>query len=372
MSVLAAVGIAASVAGSLGGMFGGGGDDSAKKAQQAIANAAAKARNGAQPYIDQGSEFLKTYMTKSNAAISPQTFGSYNALDNYFDALGIARPKVGSAKVAAALDFASTYKHVSPLDRLLKGFASREAGTVTDSTVPGSVRDMLDPESGTTVQEKLDFLTKWRGETKDAWQIYADNDGTRAFRRDEYEYLKAGLDKYKGETPENPEHVAMLELAKKYREGDLETMKADPDDVVNMLAATPGYQFARTEGTNKIESSAAATGMLQSGRTMKDINKFGTGLADQTYQSYINNLAGAAGMTAPFAGQTGNNAYNTGTALNANSLYNAELIANSHLGQGSSLANLYSGQAAQKSAQQQSMSSGLMGLGGKLLGGIFK
>jgi hypothetical protein len=55
---------------------------------------------------------------------------------------------------------------------------------------------------------------------------------------------------------------------------------------------TPGYQFALQEGSNAIGSNAAARGMFQSGATGKALSKFGTGLADQTYQNYMQNLLG--------------------------------------------------------------------------------
>lgn len=59
---------------------------------------------------------------------------------------------------------------------------------------------------------------------------------------------------------------------------------------------TPGYQFAMDEGSRAITGSQAAKGLLNSGSTLKSLNKFGQGMADQTYQSYIQNLLGLGGL----------------------------------------------------------------------------
>lgn len=51
------------------------------------------------------------------------------------------------------------------------------------------------------------------------------------------------------------------------------------------LASTPGYQFAFNEGQRAVQTSAAARGTLLTGGTLKALAKFGTGLADQTYDA---------------------------------------------------------------------------------------
>lgn len=47
---------------------------------------------------------------------------------------------------------------------------------------------------------------------------------------------------------------------------------------------TPGYQFALQQGLQGIERGASARGDLLTGGTLKGLQQFGTGLADQTYQ----------------------------------------------------------------------------------------
>lgn len=52
----------------------------------------------------------------------------------------------------------------------------------------------------------------------------------------------------------------------------------------------PGYQFAMDQGLSALERGAAARGSLQSGQTGIDTLKYATGLADQTYGSWMDRL----------------------------------------------------------------------------------
>jgi len=49
------------------------------------------------------------------------------------------------------------------------------------------------------------------------------------------------------------------------------------------LRNTPGYQFALQQGLQGVERSAAGRGTLLTGGTLKALQQYGTGLADQTY-----------------------------------------------------------------------------------------
>jgi hypothetical protein len=53
-------------------------------------------------------------------------------------------------------------------------------------------------------------------------------------------------------------------------------------------AATPGYQFALSQGQNAIQNSAAARGGLLSTGTQKTLDQYSQGLADQTYSDTYN------------------------------------------------------------------------------------
>lgn len=58
---------------------------------------------------------------------------------------------------------------------------------------------------------------------------------------------------------------------------------------------TPGYQFQVSEGTKGVVNNLAALGMKNSGSALKALTRFRTGLADQTYDTYLNRLSGIAG-----------------------------------------------------------------------------
>jgi hypothetical protein len=82
---------------------------------------------------------------------------------------------------------------------------------------------------------------------------------------------------------------------------------ASPEIMQNALAASPGYQFALQQGLQGTKSSANASGMALSGNTLKALEKYGTGLADQTYQTQVANLKDVTGMgQAAAAGQAAN------------------------------------------------------------------
>jgi len=80
----------------------------------------------------------------------------------------------------------------------------------------------------------------------------------------------------------------------------LQQLLKDP----SFLSSLPGYQFDLQQGTNALDNSAAARGMLNSGRQSKDLMRFGTGLADKTYGDQLARLLGVGnyGMKA-VAGQ---------------------------------------------------------------------
>lgn len=52
----------------------------------------------------------------------------------------------------------------------------------------------------------------------------------------------------------------------------------------------PGYQFALEQGIGAIDKSAAARGNLNSGATLKALQQYGQGMADQSYGNYLARL----------------------------------------------------------------------------------
>lgn len=95
--------------------------------------------------------------------------------------------------------------------------------------------------------------------------------------------------------------------------------------------STPMYQHVFDQGISAIDNSAASSGNLFSGATMKRAQEYGTGLARQEYGNHLNRLAGVASQGLAAAGghanaganflQAGNNAYaNLGNAQAAGAI----------------------------------------------------
>jgi hypothetical protein len=97
----------------------------------------------------------------------------------------------------------------------------------------------------------------------------------------------------------------------------------------------PGYQFQLGQGLQAIDRGAASRGMLSGGGTAAAEQNYGNGLAGQSWQNYVGNLA-------PFGNQAVTSAYGQG---NANSTLAAGL--------GNQLGASFQGQGAAANQAQQ-------------------
>jgi hypothetical protein len=89
-----------------------------------------------------------------------------------------------------------------------------------------------------------------------------------------------------------------------------------PQSIQAMLESLPGYQFTRDQGMKSVENVMAGRGWGGvSGALGKGLSRFVTGLADQTYGSHVDRMAGLANMGASAANQTGG--YGTQAAQSA-------------------------------------------------------
>lgn len=133
------------------------------------------------------------------------------------------------------------------------------------------------------------------------------------------------------------------------------------------VSSLPGYQFDQQQGIQALDRSAAARGMLNSGRQSKDLLRFGTGLADQTYGNQLQRLLGISQFG---LGATGAQNQTIGQGLQGQlgaqqSAYGGAMNAAGTIGQG---------QVAGAQAEQQGAGN-ILGagayLGGAALGGGF-
>lgn len=103
--------------------------------------------------------------------------------------------------------------------------------------------------------------------------------------------------------------------------------------------ASPGYQFRLDQGNQAIQRSAAARGLLQSGGTVKAIDRYSQGIASDEYNNFYNRLAALAGV-----GQSATSGTAAAGTASANGQSNAAMAAgdaraSSYLTTGSAINN---------------------------------
>ncbi len=114
---------------------------------------------------------------------------------------------------------------------------------------------------------------------------------------------------------------------------------ADGTPFQSQFQETPGYQYDVSQAEKGVNNNLSALGLKGSGAALKALTKTRMGLADATYNNYLNRLQSAAGM-----GQTqantdatmgANNAVNSGNLLQSAS--NAR--ASGYIGSSNALSN---------------------------------
>lgn len=131
--------------------------------------------------------------------------------------------------------------------------------------------------------------------------------------------------------------------------------------------AGPGYQFQMDQGLDALGRSAASQGRLSSGQTGLDTINYASGLANNEYQNWLNNLSGF--------GQQQAGIYTGATTGQAGALSDLANLATNTSGQKIDLlGNITNGKMgvnnAKAQASQQQISGGLAGLG-QMAGGLF-
>jgi len=97
---------------------------------------------------------------------------------------------------------------------------------------------------------------------------------------------------------------------------------------------SPGYQFRFNEGQRAVDSSGAARGLSMSGGTLKDMMRFGQGIAADDFNDQFTRVATVANGGAQANGQLAQ----LGAA-------NSQYIGNTMMGQGNARASGYAGSA---------------------------
>lgn len=166
--------------------------------------------------------------------------------------------------------------------------------------------------------------------------------------------------------------------AKQYRE--LATLGSGGADGQRALEATPGYQFALSQGLRATQNNIAARGLGISGAALKGAATFATGLADQTYGAQFNRLLTSAQGTQSLAknyGDLGGGAINLNTAKQGN-LTNSfnKLLSTSQLGENAASSTGTIGATLTNQAGQgliaagNAQAAGSLGVGNAISGNI--
>ena|ERR1700693_1734983 len=124
--------------------------------------------------------------------------------------------------------------------------------------------------------------------------------------------------------------------------------------------SNPGYGFQLQQGDNAVLANQAATGQLASGKTNLDLQKFGQGLANQSYNQYVQNLMPYLGASQQAASGIGGLYSGLGNQLNQN-----------FMGQGNADYGAYTSAGnAQANADLAGLtaSGNILGLGAGILG----
>lgn len=148
--------------------------------------------------------------------------------------------------------------------------------------------------------------------------------------------------------------------------------------------SAPGYTYQRDQALDAVQRTAAARGALAGGNTTADILRTATGLADQSYQQYVQNLGSAAGSYGTaLAGQgsalgaqanasqtygTQLGTLDTGLGTGTAGLYG--LGAGVQTGLGTGVANLQTNAAGQLVSSNNTRAAGQTAASNNLLGGI--
>jgi hypothetical protein len=97
--------------------------------------------------------------------------------------------------------------------------------------------------------------------------------------------------------------MARADLAP-YRDAGLADYNAFRGAVGTSFQESPGYRFAFDEGVNAVDRAASARGMLNSGARLRELTRFGQGMANQEYGNWMNRLQGLAGVGQTATGQS--------------------------------------------------------------------
>ncbi len=101
---------------------------------------------------------------------------------------------------------------------------------------------------------------------------------------------------------------------------------------VSKFRETEGYKFKKAEGEKSIVNNLARLGMKGSGAAWKELDRYGTGVADQEHDDYMANLAGLSASGQQASTNAAQISQNAGAGVSANTMTGAGNNAGNILG----------------------------------------
>jgi len=147
----------------------------------------------------------------------------------------------------------------------------------------------------------------------------------------------------------------------------------DPENRYGGFYASPGYQFRFDEGQRGINANRAASGMMQSGDTLRALTRYGQDYASNEYNTQLNQLFSVAGLGQTATGQGNALAGQYGAQVGVNNQNASNALQSSYGTQanawGNALGNI-GGNLAYNWPMSGSDKTG-QGFGQKTMGGLF-
>lgn len=348
-----------------------------------------------QAALKQAGQAINAGLGQANATLQPLSAASNAAMNEQLKMMGLApitatAPAADLAKglglnanlqaqMAQAEKLTDPAQRAAARQQILQGIQKSTALTAQQQS---SILDQAKKEAGPLPQLA-------QVQNPEAFKNPADLEKAKAYNQQVYNAQLADYNtrvdalvaqKQGQQVQENQQKVQ--ELANLYQNQYADTYEGGytGQQVIDKLSQTPGYQFNLDAGTKAIERQGASRGMLGSTNTQLALQQYGQGLAQSTYQSYMQNLANITAQGAGATSQIANNQmvggqlqgqlaqalgtaqYNTSKGIadaQANSLYNQGQLYYDAAKYNTGLQNAAYSQQRAQSAQmgQQALSS---------------
>lgn len=331
-----------------------------------------KATQGLQYYqgaLQQAVNSVNTGTARANQALSPYQAAGNNALVQFQKMLGLT-PSSASAGLAsqfgaqfgtqgafgsisqqlqAAENITDPSQRAAARNQILSDISGQQGQLSQQQQQIQAQIDALGPRPGTGMTAgEFNSLARSQGTTDQQTidDTYAQYVAQQKQQQSAYDTGLKDLQSQLASGQTNLDNLATFAQQYGTSYSNEAPVAANPEDINDMLAATPGYQFALNQGTQAVARSQAAKGMLSSANTQVAMQNYAQGLASTTFNNYMSQLGSLTGLGAAAAGQVSNNYQNQGNT-------NAQLQQNA----GNAYLNAYLNMASNAASQTANMGS---------------